>query len=364
MKKPLLISALALVVSSAFASGGAVYTLSNQVAGNQILSFDRTDDGKLTPGPAINTGGLGTGSGLGNQNAIVLSNDNRFLFAVNAGSNNVSVFKFRGNTPELIDLEPALGVRPISITQHGKWVYVLNAGDATHAAGIQGFWLNNSGDLEPLAGASGALSTAQPGPAQIQFNTAGDSVVVTEKGTNLVDVFSLDKHGYPTSASYNPANGITPFGFDFDNKGRLFVAEAFGGGANASALSSYKFGVGNDLQVVTGSAPTTETAACWAVVTKDGKFVYTTNAGSGTVSGYRIANEGSVSLLNGDGVTASTGAGSAPIDIANSLNGRFIYVLGGGAHSIFTYRVLSNGQLEAIDVDGGLPVGTNGLAAR
>src|SRR5437867_1062184 len=66
---------------------GAVYTLTNEAAGNNVAVFDRASDGTLTPTGTYSTGGLGTGGGLGSQGALVLGQGNRWLFAVNAGSN-------------------------------------------------------------------------------------------------------------------------------------------------------------------------------------------------------------------------------------------------------------------------------------
>jgi len=69
-----------------------VYVTTNSSAGNAVTIFSREADGSLTPSGSLATGGLGSGSALGSQGALVLSEDGRFLFTVNAGSNQVSVF--------------------------------------------------------------------------------------------------------------------------------------------------------------------------------------------------------------------------------------------------------------------------------
>src|SRR5262249_30186415 len=74
---------------------GAAYTLSNQSTGNAVLVFRRSTNGALSPAGSFATGGTGLGSGsdpLGSQGAVVLDQSNRLLFAVNAGSNDVSAF--------------------------------------------------------------------------------------------------------------------------------------------------------------------------------------------------------------------------------------------------------------------------------
>jgi len=157
------------------------------------------------------------------------------------------------------------------------------------------------------------------------------------------------------------APGQTPFGFAFGHRDQLFVSEAFGGAVNGSAVSSYQLTSDNTLGVVSPSVPTTETAACWVAVSGDGRFAYTTNAGSGSISGYAIRPDGTISLLDSDGVTVSTGGG--PSDLALSHNDQFVYVLHSGAGRISVYRVQEHGGLIA---SGSvlLPGGANGIAAR
>src|SRR5258707_15868288 len=93
-----LVSAAALAPAAAQAAGddpGAVYVMSNAPAGNAVLVFNRTADGALAPAGSYATGGTGTGAGLGSQGALVVSDDQHWLLAVNAGSNSVSVFEVR-----------------------------------------------------------------------------------------------------------------------------------------------------------------------------------------------------------------------------------------------------------------------------
>lgn len=365
MIRKLVLSLAALsVAAGALACHGAVYTASNQSGGNAVLAFNRDSDGKLSPAGVFPTGGLGTGSGLGNQGAVTFSENGHYLYVVNAGSNDVSVFRVWNNRLTLVDVADSGGVQPISVTQRGNLVYVLNAGDASNPSKIQGLWQAPWGDLYDIPGATANLSAPAAGPAQIQFSPTSRSLVVTEKATNTIGIFKLDLLGRPTSSSFTASIGQTPFGFDFDHRGRLFVSEAFGGAADASAVSSYRIERDGDLEVISPSVGTTETAACWTVITQDGKFAYVTNTGSGSISGYRIAQNGSLALLNGDGVTGSTGAGSSPIDAALSRGSKYLYVLNAGTHTIAAFRVHSSGQLTKIDEDGGLPAGTVGLAAR
>ena len=114
--------------------------------------------------------------------------------------------------------------------------------------------------------------------------------------------------------------------------------------------------------MITASAGTTETAACWVVVTPDGRYAYTTNTGSASISGYRVRHDGSIALLDPDGVTAVTGAG--PLDLAFNRNGKYVYSLNGMGRSLSAFRVKDDGSLVAIATVSGLPATANGLVAQ
>src|SRR6266700_8009442 len=144
----------------------AVYTLTNQVAGNAVAVFDRAADGTLTAAGTIATGGTGTGGGLGSQGAVALSDDGRRLFAVNAGSNDVSVFSVGPAGLSLASRTASGGTLPISLTVHGNALYVLNAGGAGN---ISGFTVGTTGELTPIPGSIQPFSGTNVGPAQVSF---------------------------------------------------------------------------------------------------------------------------------------------------------------------------------------------------
>ena len=260
----------------------------------------------------------------------------------------------------LRDVAPSGGVRPISVTSHGRLVYVLNNGDATTPANITGFRIWH-GQLFSLPGSSRPLSADAPGPAQIEFSPDGRQLVVTEKATNRILTYRVGFFGYASGPRIQLSAGQTPFGFAFANRRHLIVSEAFGGAPDASVLSSYELGFDGTVTPISPNVATTETAACWVVVTENGRYAYTTNTGSASVSGYAVGNDGSLSLLDADGKTANTGAG--PIDAALSQGSRFLYVLASGAHQIDRFRVNGDGSLSALGAVGGLPASSVGLAA-
>lgn len=343
-------------------AAGAVYTMNNSADGNDILVFHRGSDGALTPAGSVATGGLGTGGGLGNQSGLTLSNGGKWLLAVNAGSDEISVLATSPGGLVVVDRVWSGGSRPVSITTHGDLVYVLNAGGAENGGdNITGFVLDGSGTLWPIADSTRPLSAATTAPAQVGFNPDGSTLIVTEKATGVIDTYTVGIDGLVVDHLVYASVGVTPFGFSFGHRDQLFVSEAFGGMPDASAVSSYQLEPDGELSVISPSAPTTETAACWVVVTNHGKYGYTTNAGSNTVSGYAIGNDGSLQLLQEDGVSGSTGG--APIDMALSRNSRFLYVLNATGVSISGFAVDSRGRLASVG-ETQLPSLSNGLVAR
>src|SRR4051794_216998 len=123
--------------SAGLFSPDAIYTLTNAANGNAVAIYNRSDSGQLHLASWVFTGGNGTGAGLGSQQALTL--ENGWVFAVNAGSNTISVLKALPYGLYLTDTIDSGGVLPISVTAHDDVVYVLNAGDQTHANNITGF---------------------------------------------------------------------------------------------------------------------------------------------------------------------------------------------------------------------------------
>ncbi|MEO7271546.1 MAG: beta-propeller fold lactonase family protein, partial [Vicinamibacterales bacterium] len=282
---------------------GTVYTMSNAASGNAVLMFDRLTDGRLVPAGSVPSGGTGTGGGLGNQGGLVLTRNERWLLAVNPGSHSLSVFEVRRRGLRLINVEDTGGVQPISVTEHRGVVYVVHAGSDS----IAGFTLGRNGRLRPLPGSARPLSGGAVGPAQIAFTPDGDFLLVTEKNTNKIVTFAVERNGLTSDMRVQDASGVTPFGFAFGKRDQVIVSEAFGGAENASATSSYEIGRDGTLTALSASVATGQTAACWAALTPDGRFGYVTNTGSGSISGYAIDVDGQIELLDADGRTGVTG---------------------------------------------------------
>ena len=351
------VSAVMLSAGDASASGdapGAVYALTNAPAGNAVVVYDRGGDGRLTPAGSFATGGAGSGAGLGSQGAIVVSEDHRWLFAVNAGSHSISSFRIRPNGLKLVDTAPSGGTMPTSLAFHGGLLYVLNAGVPNN---VSGFTVSRNGRLVPLAGSMRPLSAPSTSPAQVSFSDDGDILIVTERATNLIDTFTIDDNdGLPSGPFVHSSSGPVPFGFAVNKRDTLIVSEAGAGGG----ASTYRIEDDGALVPVSAMVMTGQRAACWAVVTKNGRYAYVINAGTGNISGVAIGKDGSASLLDADGVTAVTGGN--PTDAALSHDSRYLYVRVAAANAIAAFRIRSDGSLGPLPALMGTPAGLAGLA--
>ncbi|HTW56482.1 MAG TPA: hypothetical protein VMG36_08605 [Thermoplasmata archaeon] len=338
---------------------GAAFTMSNAVAGNSVIAYGIAPNGNLVPAGNFSTGGTGTGVSLADSGALALTSDHRFLFVVNAGDNTVSEFavnagNFRAPLLSLVDVVGSGGVQPVSVTVHGPLVYVLNAGNATSAGNIAGFYLGPWGQLAPIAGSVQPLSTSAPtGPAEIAFNPSGTVLVVTEKDTSLLDAYPVGFWGVAQPPVVTPSNGSTPYGFAFAANGALVVSDAGPG-----ALSSYSVARNGQLAVVSGSVPDFQAAPCWVAIS--GEYVFTTDAHSNTISSYQLSWDGALSLIASD--AASTGAADTDMAIAGS-HAQYLLIYDAGAGEIQEFVIGHDASLTLSNSVGALPATAEGLAA-
>jgi 6-phosphogluconolactonase len=331
-----------------------VYVQTNDAERNEVIAFDRSADGRLSPLGTFDTGGRGTGKPhLASQSSVVLSGDGAWLLVTNAGSDELSLFAVEADGLRLAARTDSGGTAPTSVAVRGELVYALNNGTPS----IAGFTLADTG-LAPLEGSSRELSR-DADPAQIAFNPDGSVLVVTERGTNSITTFAVDERGHTGEAVTIPSAGATPYGFDFAN-GAIVVTEAFGGEIGKASASAYSLAAGR-LEPVSASVANTRSEVCWAVATPDGRFVYVTNFGDGTISSYAVRG-GALELL--ESVAATTGLDRPGIrDEALSRDGRFLYAIDADAQRVFGWSVGADGNLEPVDAVGGVPATVAGLAA-
>ena len=324
-------AAAAPTVAAAHSSrGGNVYVNDNTAGTNTVAAFARQADGRLTsvPGSPFRVGGAGTGSGVASQGAIQVSSDGRYVLAVDAGSNQISVLRIeRDGALELVrnGVVSSGGAQPISVAEHEGLVYVANAG--TDGANYSGFRLSDDGRLRPIADSTVQLpDNAQPG--DVLFNSTGTNLVGTRVGTSQIDSFSVGPDGRLTAAPDSPltAQAAGPFGSEFrpTDPSQLFVSTAHAGAGNGT-VSAFTVAGDGALSPI-GSAPFADgqTAPCWVEISHDGEFLFTVNTGSGSISRYSIAADGALTLLGSTPVSSQAGVGA--VDARLSRDGGSLYV--------------------------------------
>jgi 6-phosphogluconolactonase (cycloisomerase 2 family) len=285
-----------------------VYIMTNAEAMNEVVAFYRHPNGMLTFVGAYPSHGRGTGTRevstatrvdgmdtLASQGSLCLSNDGRFLFAVNAGSHTISSFSITGTgEPVFVDVKPSGGAQPNSLDVHGDLLYVSNVGfpGGNTPSNIAGFRIDGYGRLTYVPGSTHYLSTLTAQPARVVFTPDGTKLVVSELTTNRLSVFRVNPDGTVTGPAINRSNGLGPFGSCFLSSGVLLVTEE-----KSSALSSYALDGNGILYLISGSVPNGQATTCWVVPSRDERFAYTTNTLSGTISTYRVGGTGALMLV-------------------------------------------------------------------
>jgi 6-phosphogluconolactonase (cycloisomerase 2 family) len=327
-----------------------VFVQTDNTAGNQVVAYDRAQNGSLTLADTYNTGGLGgvlSGSvvdHLASQGSLTYDQDNALLYAVNAGSNTVSVFSVRGDQLTLNQVVSSGGTFPVSVAVHGDLVYVLNA---EGAGSVQGYFAS-FGRLFPIPGSNRALGLTPVTdatqythtPGQVAFSPDGSKLIVTTKANgNDIDVFNVGFFGLLSpSPVVNSEPGTVPFAITFDPAGHLVIADA-----GTNALSSFTLSPSGTVSLIGSSvgAGPGAAATCWVAPAQG--FFYASNAGSNSLSGYQVAPNGQLTLI---GQTGTPDPG--PVDASASAGGQFLYVQTGGDGIVDEFQVNASGILTEI----------------
>lgn len=344
-KRRLCVSALTLAVATLVAACGGgdpdsqVYSETNATA-NSIVHMGAGTDGALTVLNTVSTGGAGTNTGpdpLSSQNSVIATPDRKTLFAVNAGDNSVSAFSIDRRTGDLKLLKnnPTTGDKPVSLAYGDGYLYVLFQGSQT----IQAYAVKD-GVLGTSLG-SWTVDNAVGKPTQITLSPGGKYLLVNAgTASNAVDSFPVKSDGSLGTAVANTSDISSPFASVFLNPLTVLVTNA----ADHSLQSlgflngklSYRFAP------VVGDAAG---APCWLVVTPDGRFAYTGNGATGSISSYALSLLGKPRLLKAQAAADSTAvAGDSWI----SADGRFLYTAYLEEGYVVSYAIGLDGSLKKV----------------
>ena len=394
---------------------GAVFVLTGSTdpdRGNEVAMYRRDRAGDLTllgffptgrleanqpqfgAGPSPTTTLLGipvpaTADGHGSSNSLMLGENRRCLFAVNAGSNTVSSFEAERDRLRLtgvVDARGGLGARfPVSIAVHGSRVYVLNSGDQ---GSVVGFDVRRACELVPipggarsLAGITDSFPFPEPGevlttPGQISLSPDGRRLVVSIKGGDVpgpgflpngrVAVFPVGAGGQLGDPTVTPFDATTgrggPFGFVFTDNRTLFVTHA-----NSQSVGTYRLNADYTLSLLSGPFLTGGLAPCW--LDRKGDIVVVASFGGIPLVGAVPDANGRLDAyrLNSDGTTGPTGeafdypapgpgrSGNHAIDVR--VVGDYLYFVQPRIGQVGRVTVKSSGALTEAATFGGLAEG-------
>jgi 6-phosphogluconolactonase (cycloisomerase 2 family) len=341
--------------------------MSNAASKNEVIAFERAANGTLGESVSYDTHGRGSGGitdPLESQGSLTLSHDRSLLFAVNAGSGDITIFNVhKSHALSFLSKTPSGGAQPSAIAEFNGLVYVLNSGGA---GSLVGFHLDNGGRLEQIKNSTAFLTGTTTGGASLAFSPDGQFLVATERVANNIDVFHIQPDGTlsPIVVNPNPAPGT--FSVAFAPEGAAIVSETGPAGAtNGSTISSYKVNANGTVTAITHSLATFAAGNCWNAITPDGRWVYVSNSGSDNISGFNIGKDGSLTPIGGT-VLGNNPSGSHNVDIAVSADGKFVYTINSQSGNIGVFAInQQDGSLTSLGQAGDLPksVGFNGIAA-
>ena len=381
---------------------GAIYALTNQhnpaeqisaaddaadepFRVNQVVAYTRGDDGSLTQIGVYDTGGVGENirnSGanpLASQDPLIVSKDNRFVFAVNAGSESISSFVVNDDyslTPATLGAHtygPSGAHNPVSLTVFENYLYVVNTGNFVDSDGneldtlpedrnrvnasILGFRIGDDGTLTELPDSEVPGLGANAG--SIEFSSDGANLYVTERRTNEIRsveiVNGLPRRDSEGKVYIDSVTSITPqpFGTDLyptENGDILLVSEGNNGEPGLSALSSYLIEDSGDLTGISlssgiaGDPLTTDfTFGCWVefVETPDGDFAYVSNTPDGVITSFEVGDQGGLTRLESSAGT--TGVGVLDVEITYP----YLYQVVNNDGRIAQFEINADGSLDA-----------------
>jgi hypothetical protein len=349
---------------------GHLYINDNTAPVNTVAGFARHADGALTPlpGSPFAVGGAGLGQADASQGSLQLSSDGRYLLAVDAGSNQLTVLRIKPNgSLQAAEGSPISsdGVDPVSIAVSKRLVYVANAGPGTSPGDTNytGFTLNAGGHLRALADSTYVLPNDSK-PGDVLFNNNGSKLVGTRILSSEIDSFTVADNGLLTPAAgspfaaqgFTPAQGFGQLGSEFNptNPTQLFVSDAHvappTNGPAPGIVSSFTDAADGSLTPI-GDSPFSNDgrASCWIEISRDGAYLFVVNTASATLSSYAIAPTGALTFLQST-MPGAIGAGAEDARLAP--NGASLWVVESGTDSV-TGLAVNGGTLTPLSSTAG-----------
>ena len=207
--------------------------VANYLSGT-IAVYPIQSDGQLGPAHQV-IQQKGSGPFLPNQKSahaheVVLSPDERFLFAADLGADRIFIYRFDATTGTLtphskpaIALPVGYGPRHLVFSKDGRTIYVVTELVPTV---ITLRWNEQQGSITQI-GAISTLPAADPSEheaAEIVLHPNGKFLYASNRGhSNTIATFRINIQGQPVTEGHVPTNGTTPRFFNIDPSGKFLI---------------------------------------------------------------------------------------------------------------------------------------------
>ncbi|GAB3475510.1 beta-propeller fold lactonase family protein [Nocardiopsis coralliicola] len=315
---------------SAGGGSGMVYVLDNAEE-NTVTAYKPTNDGSLRPAGSTPTGGAGTGEPAESQGALQLSPDGKWLFAVDAGSREVSVLRTGDGAPEAVHRVRMDEGTPVSIDATASRLVVLTAGGGADPA-VHSYAVDGEGKPAP-AGQPQPINAADAEPTQVALSSDGRSAVVAERATDTLTTYDVAENGELSAPRTLPSSGSEPFGLAFSPSDPELLVSTAGAGDGTAAAYTVRAGSLESQGEAIGAGVRDPRGAA---LSSDG-HVYVAGHGSGTLAPMEVTASGPEPM--GDPVEA----GPNTFDVALNEEAGSVYAL--ADDGIHTYAVNPDGTL-------------------
>lgn len=325
------------------ARGDTIYTMTNVAGPNAVAAFDLDPETGLLQFQALYpTGGIGNPNTVrSSQNAMVT--DGNYLYVVNPGSNNISVFQINehGRLTLMGAPMPSGGILPVSVAVSRQgFMYVANQGDFTATpANYTGFRSEN-GQLTPIPNSTIPL-TLKSKPSQLLFSDDGKFLVGARPAASTIDTFHVSDSGQlERLGEFTGQAGAFAMEFNPVIRHQLVFTLALLPGS-----ATYELTGANELHLLSSAKDPFAVDPCWLVVRKDGKALWLSGFFESGVSLHEIGPNGELTFV-GKHDTSSFGQFST--FLVSDEDQRFMYELIPGSNVIHSMRITGD------TADGGL----------
>lgn len=403
---------------------GAVYTATNHAEENSVIAYKQFDDGTLDKIGEYKTGGKGTGfvelhdvpyrpedghpaydgiDPLESTYALWRTDDNKNVLVVNAGDGTVSSLRVNKDfSLTLNNVVKAGDIKPLAIATHGKLIYVASMGskdEHPNNGNLKGYTIDDNGILSPISYSRRFLNGR---PSSVEFTPGGNFITTVETTTGAIHTFKVLDDGslstYPVSSVQAPLDKgrflVSPIGTKIVSKkgeNYLLVTEArlatpkgrlrpsseankkkypFASHYEGQSGSVTSYGIDKDgkLSIVSpdvfagkevwGGQQTT----CWITASKDGRFAWTTNSFSSSISTFKLDDQGNLTLSK-EIAYENPDHDEYYTDMDLSADGNFVNVLSANTGTAWVYAINHDtGSLTLVDsYEGGAKVHTYGI---